>query len=188
MLTNAVLAEWEKRQQHTEKVLESYDERIVELKAEMRQTLQSMKSLSSAAAIKYTGGDLMHIETQIKQLESDKKAVAGADMSKVERIVARVKYFLENMDKLMLKQIDPVKKAQLFGVLFAQIPRYSEINSGTPSLSSLNLCFEATKKTQEGLESLVVTLIESNWNLICNEILRWVEILKGGQWSLALPV
>lgn len=28
---------------------------------------------------------------------------------------------------------------------------------------------------------------QSNWNLICNEILRWVEILKGGQWSLALP-
>ena len=33
----------------------------------------------------------------------------------------------------------------------------------------------------------LVSLIESNWNLICSEILRWVEILKGGQWSLALP-
>ena len=157
MLTDAVLAEWEKRQQHTEKVLENYNERIVDLKAELRQTLQSMKSLTSATAIKYMEEDLMHIETQIKQLESDKKAVAGVDMSKIERIVARVKYFLENMDKLMLKQIDPVKKAQFFGVLFNQIPRYSEINSGTPSLLPLGLCFEATKKTQESLESLVVT-------------------------------
>ncbi len=33
----------------------------------------------------------------------------------------------------------------------------------------------------------LVTLIEANWNLICEEILRWVEILKGVQWSLPLP-
>lgn len=98
----------------------------------------------------------MHIETQIQQLESDKKAVAGVDMSKIERIVSRVKYFLENMDELILKQIDPVKKAQFFGVLFDQIPRYSEINSGTPSLLPFDLCFRTTKKTQESLESLVV--------------------------------
>ena len=33
----------------------------------------------------------------------------------------------------------------------------------------------------------IVALIELNWYLICNEILRSVEMLKGGQWSLALP-
>lgn len=36
--------------------------------------------------------------------------------------------------------------------------------------------------------SLMVTLIEANWNLICEEILRWINILKGVQWSLPLPV
>ena len=46
--------------------------------------------------------------------------------------------------------------AQFFGVLFNQMPRYSEINPGNPALSPLHLCFEATKKTQESLESLVV--------------------------------
>lgn len=170
MLTDAVLAEWEKRQQHTEKVLENYNERIVDLKAELRQTLQSMKSLTSATAIKYMEEDLMHIETQIQQLESDKKAIAGVDMSKIERIVSRVKFFLENMDKLMLKQIDPVKKAQFFGVLFDRIPRYSEINSGTPSLLPLDLCFEATKKTQESLESLVVNSKGVNFETFYHEL------------------
>ena len=34
----------------------------------------------------------------------------------------------------------------------------------------------------------MVTLIEANWNLICEEILRWHEILKGLQIPLAIPV
>ena len=98
----------------------------------------------------------MQIEDKIQQLEADKKAVATADIGKIERVVARVKYFLKNMDELLLQQIDPVKKAQFFGALFNQMPRYSEINPGNPALSPLHLCFEATKKTQESLESLVV--------------------------------
>jgi DNA polymerase-2 len=50
----------------------------------------------------------------------------------------------EIMDKLMLKQIDPIKKAQFFGVLFNQIPRYSEISSGTLTILPLDLRFKAT--------------------------------------------
>lgn len=157
LVTSAVLAEWEKRQQDAVQVLASYDERIAELQAEVRQTVQSMKSLTSTTAIKYMEEELMRIEDQIQQLEADKKAVATADMGKIERVVARVKYFLENMDELLLQQIDPVKKAQFFGVLFNQMPRYSEINPGNPAPNPLHLCFEATKKTQESLESLVVT-------------------------------
>ncbi len=34
----------------------------------------------------------------------------------------------------------------------------------------------------------MVTLIEANWNLICEEILRWYEILKGLQRPLPLPM
>ena len=41
MLTDAVLAEWEKRQQHTEKKKKTIAERIVDLKAELRQTPKS---------------------------------------------------------------------------------------------------------------------------------------------------
>ena len=157
LVTNAVLTEWEKRQQDTIQVLASYDERIAELRAEARQTVQSMKSLTSATAIKYMEEDLMQIEYKVQQLEADKKAVAAADIGKIEQVIARVKYFLENMDALLLKQIDPVKKAQFFGVLFDRIPRYSEINPGNPTLGPLHLCFEASKKTQESLESLMVT-------------------------------
>lgn len=36
----------------------------------------------------------------------------------IDRVIARVKYFVENLDQLVVKQIDPVKKAQFFGLIF----------------------------------------------------------------------
>ena len=46
-----------------------------------------------------------------------------------------VKYFLENLDKLLVKQIDPIKKAQLFGVIFNRLPKYEEIKTGNKNMS-----------------------------------------------------
>ena len=42
-----------------------------------------------------------------------------------------VKYFLEHLDYLLLQQIDPIKKANFFGLLFDKTPTYAEIESGT---------------------------------------------------------
>lgn len=131
LVTKAVLNEWQKRQEDNVRVLASYDERIDELQAEARQTVRSMKALTSVTAVQYMEEDLLRIESQIQQLEADKQALGSADMAKVERVVARVRYFLENMEELLLQQIDPVKKAQFFGVLFDRIPKYSEITPGT---------------------------------------------------------
>lgn len=49
----------------------------------------------------------------------------------MNQVMSRVKYFLENLDKVLVKQIDPVKKAQFFGVFFERIPTYEEIKTGT---------------------------------------------------------
>jgi len=40
-----------------------------------------------------------------------------------------MKYFLENLNKLLFKQINPVQKAQFFGVFFDRIPTYEEIKT-----------------------------------------------------------
>ena len=39
------------------------------------------------------------------------------------------------MENLLLKQSNPVLKANCFGVLFDKAPTYQEINSGTPNLA-----------------------------------------------------
>jgi hypothetical protein len=44
---------------------------------------------------------------------------------------SRVKYLFEDLDKVLVKQIDPVKKAQFFGVFFERIPTYEELKTRT---------------------------------------------------------
>lgn len=39
---------------------------------------------------------------------------------------------MEHLDELLLQQIDPIKKAQLFGVIFGYMPTVEEIKCGTP--------------------------------------------------------
>ncbi len=146
MVVSAVAKEWEKRQIDVIKVVENYDERIKELKDEAMMTVRSMKSLTSQTALKYMEEDLMRIENEIQTLENDKKTTNEAQPKNTEKVIARVKYFLENMDKLLLQQIDPIKKAQFFGVIFDKMPRYSEICPGkqnSPLLTEVNSLFRA---------------------------------------------
>ena len=51
---------------------------------------------------------------------------------------------MENLDLLLLKQQDPHKKAQLFGVLFNQLPTYADLDYGTqktPLFTGVNPLF-----------------------------------------------
>jgi hypothetical protein len=50
----------------------------------------------------------------------------------LSKVLAKVKYFTEHLEELVIQQIDPIKKAQLFAVLFDQIPTVAEISCGTP--------------------------------------------------------
>lgn len=62
----------------------------------------------------------------------------------IDRILARVRYFLENLDSLLLRQDNPHKKAQLFGALFNQLPTYSDLDYGntkTPLFTGVNPIF-----------------------------------------------
>ncbi len=67
-----------------------------------------------------------------KRVEAEKTKKAAAKPTDMQAILARVRYFLEHLDELLVKQIDPVKKAQFFGAIFDRLPTFEEINSGTP--------------------------------------------------------
>lgn len=43
------------------------------------------------------------------------------------------------------------------------------------------------KDPSKSEESLLVSLIESNWNLICEEILRWDTIMGGKRGTVPIP-
>jgi hypothetical protein len=64
----------------------------------------------------------------------------------IEQVIARVKYFVENLDELVIKQIDPVKKAQFFGLIFKTLPTYADLsgrNQNLPLFTGVNPLFQA---------------------------------------------
>lgn len=154
LITNTVLNEWERRQERLDAELTSLDHQIHELGIEAGLTVKKLKMLESDTAIKYMEDDLLKIEQRIRKLKivKDKKAaVKPADMG---RIMKRVKYFLENLDKLLLQQIDPIKKAQLFGVFFDRLPTYAELKSRTENdaiLTGVRKLFELADPEKPGL-------------------------------------
>lgn len=72
------------------------------------------------------------LEGQIKELQALKAQKEAEKPADAAKILDRVRYFLGHLDELLIKQIDPVKKAQLFGALFDRLPTYEEIKPGTP--------------------------------------------------------
>ena len=76
--------------------------------------------------------ELENIHEKITRLEKEKLAMQDKKPIDIDRILARVRFFLENLDSLLLKQQDPRKKAKLFGLLFNQLPTYDDLDYGTP--------------------------------------------------------
>ena len=131
VLFKAVEASWEQTNSQYHAQLRSLDTQAEELKQQATITVEKLKVLSSTTAIKYMEEDLMRIEHQVKDLEAQKVALEAKKPVKIDRILARVKYFVEHLDQLLLKQIDPVKKALFFAAIFDKAPNYEDINSGT---------------------------------------------------------
>jgi hypothetical protein len=55
---------------------------------------------------------------------------------------------------LLLKQIDPVKKAQFFAILFDQIPKYEELKTRTTNhalLTGVNELFQLAHAHKPGM-------------------------------------
>ena len=72
----------------------------------------------------------MKIETDILVLENEIEEQAAVKPTNIGVVMQYVKYFLEHLDYLLLQQIDPIKKANFFGLLFDKTPTYAEIESG----------------------------------------------------------
>jgi hypothetical protein len=69
-------------------------------------------------------------------------------------VLARVRYFLENLDSLLLHQQNPHRQAQLFGALFNQLPTYADLDYGntkTPLFTGVNPIFTLTAHIEKSL-------------------------------------
>lgn len=144
LLLDTVRKEFERRQATEGIDRETIDKQISKLKNEADAILGKIMMLSNATAIAYLENELEQIHDKIKTLEKEKQQQKDKAPIDIERILSRVRYFMEHLDLLLLKQQDPHKKAQLFGVLFDKLPTYDDLDYGTqktPLFTGVNSVF-----------------------------------------------
>lgn len=120
--------------------------------------------MSNATAIAYLENEIEKIQQKINKLEKEKQQMKGKKPINIDRILARVRYFLEHLDLLLLKQQNPHKKAQLFGVLFNELPTYTDLDYGTqktPLFTGVNSVFRLAPLEKSLMVTLTTTQVET---------------------------
>lgn len=136
-LLAAIEIVWNKRNESAVQEDQQIDARITALKAQIGALVDKIRLLSSETAIKYIEEDITTTEQEIQTLieERDCRTVEKpVDFAVVKQYL---KYFLEHMEELLVKQIDPIKRANFFGLLFNAAPTYEEILSGNKNFGDL---------------------------------------------------
>lgn len=136
-LLEVLETKWDERQADVINEQAAFDARLETLRAQARATVEKFKLLTSETAIKYMEEDLVKTEQQIAELEAEQERKSVDKPVDFKVVLKYVKYFLEHLEELLLKQIDPVAKANFFGVLFDKAPTYQEILSGTQNLAEI---------------------------------------------------
>lgn len=130
------------------------DKQIQALEAKEEALLSKIVFLSNVTAITYLEKEAAKIHKQIIKLEKEKRQMKDKKPLNIDRILKRARYFLENLDVLLLNQQDPHKKAQLFGVLFDKLPTYDDLdneNQKTPLFTGVNSLFQLALSEQSSL-------------------------------------
>ncbi len=154
IISTAVMTEWERRLRSVEDDIAVFDKQIQELELDAEMTVRKLKMVESETAIKYMEQDLLSIEKRLRELKAEKEAKMTEEPADMGKIMRRVKYFLENLDQLLVKQIDPIEKAQFFSVFFDRIPTYEELKTGTENsdiLTGVRKLFELSDPQLLGL-------------------------------------
>ena len=143
-LIKTIRKEFERRQALSGENVEAMDKQIKALESQAETTMGKIMLLSNPTAITYLENEIETIHKRITKLQKEKKRMQHKKPINIDRILARVRYFLENLDLLLLKQNDAHKKAQLFGVLFDTLPTYADLEGGTqktPLFTGVNSVF-----------------------------------------------
>jgi site-specific DNA recombinase len=147
-ILDTIRTEWNLRNQGQLEEIQGLTDRIAELQQDVANTLDKIRVLSSPTTIKFMEDDLVRIEKQIKDLTAEKERKEAARPADLERILARARHFVENLDELIIKQIDPVKKARFFRAIFDRMPSSDDLdirNTETPLFTGVNQFFQLLK-------------------------------------------
>ena len=144
-VTEAVIAEWDRRQAEEQGKLVDYDERIASLRAQASAIANKIKMLTTEVAIKCMEDELVKVDTEIATVEKEKQKAAESRPIDIRTMLTNIKYLMEHLEELLLHQSNPVARAEYFGLIFNKRPTYAEIAGGTQdpcSLTDINELFK----------------------------------------------
>ena len=163
------------RERQQELITHSLDvsRNISELKAEQRQTIEAITKTNSEIVRQELEKKVDELEAEIQNAKTHRNEIEVSE----EELMAFIKFaknFMEHLPETLLNKANLQKQRALWGLLFREIPDYSEILSGTPKISPIfeNLkCFSEPKNeiaraagiepTLEVLETPVLPLYDA---------------------------
>lgn len=140
----AIKAAYDKRMTYYNAQISMIDGKINDLTQQARSMAKNFATIAPSAQ-QYLNDELEDIDKQIKQLSLERMGMESKKPMNIDKVIARVKYFVENLDELVVKQIDPVKKAQFFGLIFKTLPTYADLcgrNQNSPLFTGVNSLFQ----------------------------------------------
>jgi site-specific DNA recombinase len=151
VLITTIRQEFDKRQSMSGVDQQAVEKQIHALKRQAEATVSKIMLLSNPTAIAYLEKEVELIEQKIIKLEKEKQEMKNKKPINIDKILKHVRYFLEHFDLLLLKQQDPLRKAQLFGALFNELPSYDDLDYGTqktPLFTGVNSIFRLAPLTK----------------------------------------
>ena len=144
-LFTAIRTAYDKRVAYYDAQINIVDGKISILTQQARDMAKNFATIAPSAQ-QYLNEELEDIDKQIKNLSLERMSMEAKKPIDIDKVIARVKYFVENLDELVAKQIDPVKKAQFFGLIFKTLPTYEDLsgrNQNSPHFTGVNPLFQA---------------------------------------------
>ncbi len=130
-------ATWQKIESQYENRLNNLDNRISALQGETNNVIQKLKVLSNESAIKHMEMELERVEKETETLRIQKQTLAAQKPENIDTLCNRLRHVVKHLGEALQQQIDPVKKARLFDLLFDRSPTYADLAGQTPNSSIL---------------------------------------------------
>ena len=122
---------WQRIQSRHDGRVNSLDKQLSGLREEVQATVQKLKYLNNESAVKYMEEDLTRLEAEISKIEAEKEAAESQKPKNINRFKACLIHLVEHYDQILKNQMDPVKKAKFFSLLFSKMPTFEDLEGRT---------------------------------------------------------
>ena len=134
-LEKAADATWQAIEAKYENKLTNLDNRISALKSETENAVQKLKILNNESAIRHMETELERLEKETGALEAQKQRLKARKPEDTEVLCRKLKHVVKHLGEVARRQMDPIKKARFFSLLFDQPPTYADLAGQTPDSS-----------------------------------------------------